>query len=101
MVKMFLKWQKKRTKQIEVILRKSGRLTTEQMMMGLQYSRDCLLMQTIEEIRARLEDEIMETAFNGNDSQRLTALSRLEGVNEFYKNLLEIRQAAEEKARQV
>jgi hypothetical protein len=83
------------TKQREVILRKSGRLTNAQMMIGLQYSQDCLLMQTLEEIRARLEDELMENAFHGTDEQRLTALSRLEGVNEFYKNILELRQSSE------
>jgi hypothetical protein len=83
-----------------VRLRKSGHMTNVEMTNALDYTRDSSLMRALEEIRSRLDDEIMSDAFTGTDNDRMKALSRIEGVNEFYKNILIFRDGAEEKRRQ-
>lgn len=97
-LKLFI--ERFRAKQINVRLRKSGHMTNQEMTMALSYSRDCSLMRTLEEIRSRLEDEIMENAFSDGDPGRLKALSRIEGINEFFKNIMIFRDAAEESGKQ-
>ena len=97
-----IEWMKRKPAPEKLVrLRKSGHMTNEEMTNALDYTRDCSLMRALEEIRARLDDEIMGDAFQGSDADRLKALSRIEGVNEFYKNILIFRDGAEEKRRQV
>lgn len=83
-------------KQINVVLRKSGHMTDAEMQKALSYSRDCSLMRALEEIRARLEDELSENAFHGTESERLKTISRIEGMNEYYKNIMVCREFSEE-----
>lgn len=82
---------------IEYRVRKSGLMTNEQLINALTWTRDSALMRALEEVRARLEDEIMETAFHASSEGRLAALSRIEGVNEFFNNIMVFRDAAEQK----
>lgn len=86
---------------IDYRVRKSGAMTNEELIRALTWTRDSSLIRALEEVRARLEDEIMETAFNAGTEGRLSALSRIEGVNEFFKNIMVFRDAAEQKAREV
>jgi DNA-binding FadR family transcriptional regulator len=82
---------------IDYRVRKSGAMTNEELIRALTWTRDSSLIRALEEVRARLEDEIMETAFHANHEGRLAALSRIEGVNEFFKNIMIFRDASEQK----
>jgi hypothetical protein len=91
-MRMLKRWWKKR-REVRVVLARAGTLTDRQLTMGLKFTPDSLLMRSLAEIRGRLEETMMEDAFSGNDSSRLQALARIEGVNEFYKNILVFRDA--------
>lgn len=100
MRKLFKKWQKRNDppkSTIEYRVRKSGLMNNDELVRALTWTRDSSLMRALEEVRARLEDEIMETAFNASAETRLSALSRIEGVNEFFKNIMVFRDASEQK----
>ena len=100
MLKLFKMWMKRNDPPkitIDYRVRKSGAMTNEELIRALTWTRDCSLIRALEEVRARLEDEIMETAFHANDEGRLAALSRIEGVNEFFKNIMIFRDASEQK----
>ena len=91
-MKMLKQWLKKR-REVRVVLARAGALTDRQLAMGLKFTADSLLMRSLAEIRGRLEETMLDDAFSGNDSSRLQALARIEGMNEFYKNILVFRDA--------
>ena len=100
MLKSLETWRKRNDppkSTIDYRVRKSGAMTNEELIRALTWTRDSSLIRALEEVRARLEDEIMETAFHANDEGRLAALSRIEGVNEFFKNIMVFRDASEQK----
>ena len=63
------------------------------------YSGDSALMRAIGELYARLEDAMIEQAFDATNERRLMHLSRLEGAQELYRQILSFHLAAEIKAR--
>lgn len=79
------------SRRVDVRLRKSGAMELREMILALQYTDDSGVMRALAEIRARLEDEIMDRAFDGDDAHRLRSLARLEGVNEYFKTIRDMR----------
>jgi len=79
---------------VMVTLRKSGSMPDGEVLAALCYSEDASIMRAISELRARMEDDIMEHAWHSTPEARLAHFARLEGMNDFFKAIMAKRREA-------
>ena len=93
-------WRKLTTRTLEtrILLKRSGQMTDAALTAALEYSPECSLMRALEEIRARMEDQLNEEAFYGDDAKRLRNLARQEGMDEYYKQIMAWRESGRRNA---